>query len=79
MGYTMPMTKPAKCNSNPTAKWVRVIVSLGVIGAGIYYKNWIGLLGIVTLLSAFTGSCPLSLRFRGLRGIKIKRNDPNEE
>lgn len=75
----MGMTKTPKCNTNQTAKWIRVIVSLGVIGAGIYYKNWIGLLGIVTLLSAFTGSCPLSLQFRGLRDIKIKRNSSDED
>jgi len=77
--YNMGMTKTPKCNTNQTAKWIRVIVSLGVIGAGIYYKNWIGLLGIVTLLSAFTGSCPLSLQFRGLRDIKIKRNSSDED
>ncbi|HUU05807.1 MAG TPA: YgaP-like transmembrane domain, partial [Patescibacteria group bacterium] len=63
------MTKTPKCNTNQTAKWILVIVSLGVIGAGIYYKNWIGLLGIITLLSAFTGTCPLSLQFRGLNDI----------
>ncbi len=73
------MTQTPKCNSNQTAKWIRVIVSLSVIGAGIYYKNWIGLLGIITLLSAFTGSCPLSLQFRGLHDIKIKRNDSVDE
>ena len=73
------MTQTAKCNTNQTAKWIRVIVSLGIIGAGIYYKNWIGLLGIVTLLSAFTGSCPLSLQFTSLRDIKIKRNDQDGE
>jgi len=73
------MSQAAKCSTNPTAKWIRIIVSLGVIGAGIYYKNWIGLLGIVTLLSAFTGSCSHSLQFRGLRDIKIKRNDSDGE
>ncbi len=79
MRYNSPMSQAPKCNTNQTAKWIRVIVSLGVIGAGIYYKNWIGLLGIFTLLSAFTGSCPLSLQFRGLRDIKIKRNGSDEE
>jgi hypothetical protein len=73
------MSQAPKCNANQTAKWIRVIVSLGVIGAGIYYKNWIGLLGIFTLLSAFTGSCPLSLQFRGLRDIRIKRSGDGEE
>jgi hypothetical protein len=77
--YNDRMSTAQKCNTNQTAKWIRVIVSLGVIGAGIYSKNWIGLLGIVTLLSAFTGSCPLSLQFRGLRDIKIKRSDDKEE
>ena len=79
MRYNAPMTQTQKCNTNQTAKWIRVIVSLGVIAAGIIYKNWIGLLGIFTLLSAFTGSCPLSLQFNGLRSIKIKRNSTPEE
>ena len=73
------MSQAAKCSTNPTAKWIRIIVSLGVIGAGIYYKNWIGLLGIVTLLSAFTGSCPLSLQFTNLKDIRIKRSGADEE
>lgn len=68
------MKKAPKCNSNQTAKWIRVFVSLAIIGAGIYYKNWVGLLGIVTLLSAFTGSCPLSLHFHSLSDIHIHRN-----
>jgi len=79
MRYNDAMSKALKCNTNQTAKWIRVIVSLGVIGAGIYYKNWIGLLGIVTLLSAFTGSCPLSLHFNGLSDMHIRRNDGKED
>ncbi|MBN2398759.1 MAG: DUF2892 domain-containing protein [Candidatus Aminicenantes bacterium] len=65
------MTQANKCNTNKMAKWIRVVVSLGIIAAGIIYKNWIGLLGFVTLFSAFTGSCPLSLQFSSLRDIKI--------
>ena len=55
-----------------------MIVSFGVIITGIIYKNWIGLLGIFTLLSAFTGSCPLSLQFSSLRDITIKRNNSDQ-
>lgn len=73
------MTQSHRCNTNQTAKWIRVFVSLGVIAAGIIYQNWIGLLGIFTLVSAFTGSCPLSLQFNGVRGIRLKRNFPPEE
>jgi len=77
--YNGAMKNSTKCNTNQTAKWIRVIVSLGIIAAGIVYKNWIGLLGIFTLLSAFTGSCPLSLHFTSLRDIRIKRNVPDRE
>jgi hypothetical protein len=73
------MSQAPKCNTNQTAKWIRVIVSLGIIIAGIYYKNWFGLLGIVTLLSAFTGSCPLCLQFTNWRDIHIGRNHSDEE
>jgi hypothetical protein len=73
------MTKTPKCNTNQTAKWIRVFLSLGIIAAGIIYKNWIGLLGIFTLLSAFTGSCPLSLRFNSWHDIKITKNNSADE
>lgn len=80
------MAKRTRCNTNPVAKWIRVAVSLAIIGAGIYYKNWVGLLGIVTLISAFTGSCPLALHFNSpestqeswLRSIRIRRSDDEE-
>lgn len=49
------------CNRKPVIKIIRVILSLVVIILGIVYKNWLGLLGIVTLMSAFTGSCPLTI------------------
>jgi len=57
-----------KCNKNPLIKYIRVVLSLVVIGMGIYYGNWIGLFGVLTLISAFTGSCPLSVN------INKKRN-----
>ncbi len=80
------MARNTRCNANPVAKWIRVAVSLAIIGAGIYYKNWAGLLGIVTLISAFTGSCPLSIHFHSpertqeswLRSIRIRRSDIEE-
>ncbi|MCK4836144.1 MAG: DUF2892 domain-containing protein [Candidatus Aminicenantes bacterium] len=50
-----------QCSKNPVIKFIRIILSLFVIGLGIYYKNWLGLIGIFTLISAFTGSCPLTI------------------
>jgi len=66
--YNGTMSQAPSCSTNRWARRIRIIVSLGIIGAGIYYKNWIGLLGIVTLISALTGSCPFSLRLGSSRG-----------
>jgi len=50
------------CNTNPLIKYIRIILSLAVMGLGIYYKNWVGVLGIFTLISAFTGDCAFNVR-----------------
>ena len=50
------------CNTNPVIKYTRIIMSLAVIGMGIYYKNWVGVLGIFTLISAFTGGCAFNVK-----------------
>jgi hypothetical protein len=55
--------KTKKCNVNPIAKYIRIVLSLLVIGLGIYYRNWLGVLGLFTLYTAITGTCGASLRF----------------
>ena len=50
------------CNTNPLIKYIRIALSLVVMGLGIYYKNWVGILGIFTLISAFTGDCAFNVR-----------------
>ncbi|MCK4942468.1 MAG: DUF2892 domain-containing protein [Candidatus Aminicenantes bacterium] len=62
-----------KCNLNPIFKYIRIILSLVVIGLGIYYKNWLGLLGLVTLFSAFTGSCPLTINLNRKSSYEQKK------
>jgi len=49
------------CNRNPIIKTIRILMSLTVIGLGLYYQTWLGLLGLLTLISAFQGGCPLSI------------------
>jgi hypothetical protein len=61
-----------KCNVNPIAKYLRIILSLAVIGLGIYYQNWLGVLGLFTLSTAITGKCNASLRFTRKHGFKMK-------
>ena len=37
---------------------IRVIVGLGMIGAGVYYQSWWGAIGLVPVLTGILGWCP---------------------
>ncbi len=52
-----------KTNVGSIDRTVRVILGLSILGAGYYFKNWLGLIGIVPLLTAFVGFCPAYLPF----------------
>lgn len=39
-------------------KLIRIILGLGIIGAGVYYQSWWGAIGAIPLLTAFIGFCP---------------------
>ena len=61
-----------KCNTNPIGKYIRIALSLFVIGFGIYHKNPIGLLGLMTLYTAFTGNCGFSIKINKSKYDKDK-------
>lgn len=50
------------CNRNSVMKYVRIGLSLAIIAIGIITKNWVGLLGLITLYTAFTGKCGASIK-----------------
>jgi len=72
LGYNTNM-ETKKCNVNPLAKYIRIILSLAVIGLGIYYQNWLGVLGLFTLYTAITGKCGASLRFTRKPNFKLRQ------
>jgi hypothetical protein len=45
---------------------VRVVLGVAIIAAGIYFKSWWGLIGIVPLATAALRICPAYLPF-GIR------------
>ena len=53
-----------KCNVGKTDRIVRVIIGLAIIWAGFYYENWWGALGVVFLIPAAIGHCPLYVPFK---------------
>ena len=47
-----------KRNIGSVDKAIRVIAGLAIIGLGLYYKSWLGLIGIVPLTTSLMGWCP---------------------
>ena len=43
---------------------IRVVLGLAIIGAGVYYQSWWGVIGIVPLATAAIGWCPVYLPFK---------------
>ena len=52
-----------KRNMGSADRIVRIIVGLGIIGAGIYYQSWLGAIGAVPVATALVGWCPAYLPF----------------
>ncbi|MCK6613776.1 MAG: DUF2892 domain-containing protein [Ignavibacteriaceae bacterium] len=50
---------------------LRLVVGVGLVGWGIYAQNWIGLLGLIPIVTATVKSCPLYLPF-GLSTCKTE-------
>ena len=51
---------------------LRVIAGLAIGAAGIHFKSWWGLAGIVPLLTATLGMCPAYLPF-GISTCRVKQ------
>ncbi len=47
-----------QCNVGKTERRIRMIIGAGIVGAGIYYQNWWGAIGLVPLLTGVFGYCP---------------------
>ena len=52
-----------KLNVGNTDRWTRIILGLAIGAAGLYYKSWFGLIGLIPLVTAAVGWCPLSAPF----------------
>ena len=59
-----------KKNMGSTDRWIRVILSLLIGAAGIYFKSWWGLLGLVLLATSLINWCPLYVPF----GISTRKS-----
>lgn len=63
-----------KSNIGVIDKIARIIIGLAIIGVGITFKSWLGLIGLVPLGTAIFGVCPAYLPL-GLSTCKIKDSE----
>ena len=59
-----------KMNIGITDRWIRIVLGLAAVAAGIYFKSWWGLVGLVPLSTALIKTCPLYLPF----GLSTRRS-----
>lgn len=52
-----------KCNVGKTDRLIRVLLGLVLIGLGLYFNSWWGAIGVIPLVTATIGWCPLYLPF----------------
>jgi len=52
-----------KTNVGSLDRTARIIIGLAILGAGFFFQNWFGLIGLIPLGTALSGWCPAYLPF----------------
>ncbi|GAU08173.1 YgaP family membrane protein [Desulfoplanes formicivorans] len=60
-----------RCNVGKSERIIRVFIGLSLLGLGAVFDSWWGAVGIIPLLTAAIGWCPLS----SLLGFSTCRDD----
>ena len=60
-----------KRNVGAVDKVLRIIAGIVIIGLGLYFRNWLGIIGIIPLATALLGNCPL-YTILGISTCKLK-------
>jgi hypothetical protein len=53
-----------QCNIGKTDKNIRLVVGLVIIVVGIVVGSWWGLIGLIPVVTALVGFCPLYVPFK---------------
>ena len=61
-----------KKNVGSVDRVIRIVLGIGMIGAGIYYGSWLGAIGLIPLLTGILGTCGLYSLF-GISTCKINK------
>lgn len=63
-----------KRNVGKTDRIIRIIAGIVIISLGIIFESWLGLFGIIPIVTAITGACGLYLPF----GINTRKDKTDE-
>jgi len=66
------ITFAMKKNVGKTDQVIRIILGLIIGALGIYFKSWLGLIGLVPLLTGIFGTCGLYSLF-GISTCSVKK------
>lgn len=58
-----------KINVGQTERALRIIIGVVILGLGLYFQNWWGLVGLIPLATGFIRFCPL-YRLLGINSCK---------
>ncbi len=58
------------CNMGKGDRILRGILGIAILGAGLYFQNWWGLIGIIPLGTAIVAWCPVYVPFKINTGAK---------
>ena len=47
-----------KTNIGKIDRVLRLLAGVAIIGAGVYFKSWLGVIGVVPILTALVRFCP---------------------
>jgi len=53
-----------KKNVGKIDRTIRIIIGIAVIAAGIYFKSWWGIIGVVPIFTGLIRFCPLYVPFK---------------
>jgi hypothetical protein len=65
-----------KCNIGRNDKTLRIIAGLLIIALGIIFKTWLGAIGLIPILTALAGFCPLYLPLK-ISTVRVKSHKDN--
>ena len=63
-----------KRNVGKTDRIIRITAGIIIIALGIIFESWLGLFGIIPIVTAITGACGLYLPF----GINTRKDKADE-